>query len=139
MMSIVNNKTIKGSALLTSLIFAFVLMVIISSLAYNFQISKSSIDSLVDDRVNTSVDNGYLEDLFVSASVDQTVDDTVGDFRFLTTVNSITPAFYPKNTNVALYQAEPYIMSHNLTHSFINDGVTEYKKILYLIVFQMIL
>ena len=99
MMSIVNNKTIKGSALLTSLIFAFVLMVIISSLAYNFQISKSSIDSLVDDRVNTSVDNGYLEDLFVSASVDQTVDDTVGDFMFLTTVNSITPAFYPKNTN----------------------------------------
>ena len=128
MMSIVNNKTIKGSALLTSLIFAFVLMVIISSLAYNFQISKSSIDSLVDDRVNTSVDNGYLEDLFVSASVDQTVDNTVGDFRFLTTVNSITPAFYPKNTNVALYQAEPYIMSHNLTHSFINDGVTEYVK-----------
>ncbi len=103
-------------------------MVIVSSLAYNLRLSKLAITSLIDENTNVNVDEGYLKALFANGGANSDITDTAGDFSFETTVNSITPGFYPKNTNVALYQAEPYIISHNLTHNFINSGSTEYVK-----------
>lgn len=118
----------KGSALLTALLFSFVLMVVISALAYNYRVSMLAIDSLVDDEVNINVDEGYLDDMFMTNDINNNIQDTVGDFTFNTTVNSISPAFSPDNTNAALYQADPYVMSHDFTHNFINNGRTEYTK-----------
>ena len=102
-MSSFGNRTKKGSALLTALIFAFVLMVIVSSLAYNLRLSKLAITSLIDENTNVNIDEGYLKALFANGGVNSDITDTAGDFSFETTINSITPGFYPKNTNVALY------------------------------------
>ena len=124
----VNNEKNKGSALLTALIFSFVLMIVVSSLAYNLRIDKLAIDSLISEEVNVNIDEGYLNGLFTVGNLDGDMDDTVGNFQFVTTSNSAMTGFYSKNTNGALYQAEPYIISHSLVHSFLNNGVTEYTK-----------
>ena len=124
MMRVSYRKNTKGAALVTALIFSFALMVIMAALAYNMMISKSAIDTLVDDEINANIDNGYLDGLALS----QNIDETVGQLRFVTTVNSETAGFYTKNTNGALYQAEPYLISHYITHNFINNGITEYTK-----------
>ncbi len=123
----IDNKN-KGSALLTALLFSFVLMVVISSLAYNLRIGKLAIDSLINEEINVNIDEGYLEGLFEVSELDGNMDDTVGDFQFVTTSNSAIAGFYSKNTNGALYQAEPYIVSNNLTHDFINNGIKKYLK-----------
>ncbi|AXA33445.1 hypothetical protein [Francisella adeliensis] len=118
----------KGSALLTALLFSFVLMVVMAALAYNYRASMLTIESLVDDELNLDVDGGYINDLFVSNNINNSISDTIGDFTFSTTVDSISPGFQVEHTNSALYQAEPYLMSHRFTHNFINNGVTEYTK-----------
>jgi hypothetical protein len=124
MMIVSYRKDIKGAALVTALIFSFALMVIMAALAFNMKISKSAIDTLIKDEINANIDNGYLDGLALS----QNIDETVGQLRFVTTVNSETAEFYSKNTNGALYQADPYLISYDLTHKFINNGITEYTK-----------
>jgi hypothetical protein len=118
----------KGSALLTALLFAFVLMVIMAALAYNYRVSMLTIESLVDDEINVNVDEGYLNDMFVTNDINSNIQETIGDFTFNTTVDAIAPGFQFEHNNAALYQADPYLISHKFTHDFINGGVTEYTK-----------
>ncbi|QLE78763.1 hypothetical protein FLM55_03005 [Francisella sp. Scap27] len=118
----------KGSALFTALLFSFVLMVIMSALAYNYRVSMLTIESLVDDEINVNVDEGYLNDMFATNDINSDIQETVGDFTFSTVVDFIAPGFQFEHTNGALYQADPYLMSYRSTHNFINNGVTEYTK-----------
>lgn len=120
---------VKGVSLLTALIFAFVLMVILSALAYNYRVSSLAIDTLTDDMENINLDEGYLDIVLNNPDIfDQTVDDTVGDSRFVTTSNSITPAFYHKNAPASLYYGEPLALSYNMSHQYFNNGALDYVK-----------
>lgn len=120
-----NNKNI-GAALVTSLIFSFTLMVIIAALTYSMRLSKLSINTLVNDKLNVNTANSYLKNFSISQKAD--IDETMGKFRFLTLVDSATVGFYSKNTNGALYQAEPYMESYSLKHNLIKGGITKYTK-----------
>ena len=122
------NKKAKGSSLLTALIFSFVLMVIISAIAYNFRISSLSVGSLINEEKNMNIDDGYINNLASSGSLISSRDETINDFRFETIVNSITPKFYTNNTNSQLYQAEPFLLSYDITHNFYNNGINQYQS-----------
>ncbi|QIV95042.1 hypothetical protein [Allofrancisella frigidaquae] len=123
------SKKLKGSSLLTTLIFAFVLMVIISALAYNFRISALAVNTLVSKEENINVEEGYIDDIFVTHDVantlDESIDESAGSFRFLTTHNSTIPGFSFENINAELYQADPYLLSSNLTYQFFYNNVVQ--------------
>ncbi|QIV96564.1 hypothetical protein EDC55_1123 [Allofrancisella inopinata] len=126
------SKKLKGSSLLTALIFAFVLMVIISALAYNFRISALAVNTLVSKEENINVDEGYIDDIFVTNDVantlDESIDESAGSFRFFTTHNFTIPGFSFENINAELYQADPYLLSSNLTYKFFYNGIVESTK-----------
>lgn len=116
-------KKDKGSTLLAVLIFAFVLMVIVSALAYNFRMDSLSIDSLVREKQNSNVSEGYFGDIV--GSTDLTIDneEDIGNFKFVTEPNSISPGFEYENTNAELYNADAFLISHRIVHNFFDDGV----------------
>ena len=51
----------RGSSLLATLIFAFILMIVISALAYNFKVNSLAINTLVDEK-KTKV---FMKDILV--------------------------------------------------------------------------
>lgn len=122
-------QKIKGVSLLTALIFSFVLMVVLSALSYNYRVSSLAIDSLTDDMENLNLDEGYIDIVLNNPDLfDETIDDTVGISRFVTDPSSITPIFYHKNSSSSLYQADPLVLSYNMTHHYYNNGVLGYVK-----------
>lgn len=119
---------IKGSSLLTALIFSFVLMVIVSAIAYNFRVGSLAVTTLINEERNINIDEGYIKNLADSGSLAIAHDETINNFRLETTPDSMIPKFYVNNTNVSLYSAEPFIFSYDVTHNFYNNGVNEYTK-----------
>lgn len=54
------KQRVRGSSLLATLIFAFVLMIVISAFDYNFKADSLAINTLVDEKKNLSVHEGYF-------------------------------------------------------------------------------
>ncbi|AIT10327.1 hypothetical protein LO80_07855 [Candidatus Francisella endociliophora] len=119
---------LRGSSLLTALIFAFVLMVIVSAIAYNFRVSSLTIGTLIDEEQNINIDEGYVKNLADSGALATAIDENIDSFRFETIPTSMTPKFYVNNTSATLYAAEPFLFSYDVTHNFFNNGVNEYTK-----------
>ncbi|AJC48650.1 hypothetical protein IB642_07975 [Allofrancisella guangzhouensis] len=123
---------VKGSSLLTALIFAFVLMVIISALAYNFRVSMLTVNALINKDENLNVDEGYMTDIFathdVASTIDESIDESIENFRFLTVPSAIVAGFSFENTNIELYQSDPYLLSSDLTYNFFNNSIVESTK-----------
>ncbi|AIT09886.1 membrane protein [Candidatus Francisella endociliophora] len=121
-------KKDKGSTLLAVLIFAFVLMVVISALAYNFRMDSLSIDSLVREKQNSNVSEGYFGNIV--GSTDLSVDDekNIGNFKFVTQPNSISPGFEYEDTNAELYNADPFLISHSIVHEFYDGDILRYIR-----------
>ncbi|AJI63811.1 membrane protein [Francisella tularensis subsp. tularensis WY-00W4114] len=118
----------RGSSLLATLIFAFVLMIVISALAYNFKADSLAINTLVDEKQNQSVHEGYFGNIIGAVDLAVPTDENIGDFRFVTAPNSITPRFEYENTNAELYNAEAYLISYDVTHQFYDNGVLKYIR-----------
>ncbi|AVC44923.1 hypothetical protein B4919_09075 [Francisella tularensis subsp. novicida] len=118
----------RGSSLLATLIFAFVLMIVISALAYNFKADSLAINTLVDEKQNQSVHEGYFGNIIGAVDLAVPTDQNIGDFRFVTAPNSITPRFEYENTNAELYNAEAYLISYDVTHQFYDNGVLKYIR-----------
>lgn len=121
-------KNIKGSSLLAVIIFAFVVMVVISALAYNFNVSSLSIRTQIDDTKNINVHEGYFKNVIGPANLLTDSENSIGDFRFLTQVNSISPGFNFENANIMLYNSTPSLISYNLTHHFYDENVHKYSR-----------
>ncbi|EDZ90040.1 hypothetical protein [Francisella tularensis] len=121
-------KKIRGSSLVAALIFAFALMIIISALAYNFKMDSLSINTLVDEKQNLNVDEGYFGNIVGTTDFSSTTEENIGDFSFITRPNSIVPKFDYENTNAELYNADPYLISYDIKHEFYNAGVLKHIR-----------
>lgn len=121
-------KKIRGSSLVAALIFAFALMIIISALAYNFKMDSLSINTLVDEKQNLNVDEGYFGNIVGTTDFSSTTEENIGDFSFITRPNSIVPKFDYENTNAELYNADPYLISYDIRHEFYNAGVLKHIR-----------
>lgn len=114
----------RGSALLTSLIFAFVIMIVISSLAYNFRIGTLSINSLANQNINTQIDEGYIHDNLFEQDFTQAIDENIDDARFVTTPTRVEFPFL-SNSSAKLYEGEPFFASYELEHNFFYESVLQ--------------
>lgn len=118
----------RGSSLVAALIFAFVLMIVISALAYNFKMDSLAINTLVDEKQNLNVDEGYFGNIIGAVDLTAPTDENIGDFRFVTTPNSVAPKFQYENTNAELYNADAYLISYDVTHQFYYNSVLKYVR-----------
>ena len=84
------KKNIKGSALLTVLIFAFVVMVVVSSLAYTYKTGVLSVNSLNAQHINNNIDEGYIRNDLLQKDLSVAHDDTVGSTRLITTPTRVS-------------------------------------------------
>ncbi|WP_432773380.1 hypothetical protein [Francisella salimarina] len=121
-------QNIKGSALLASLIFAFVILVVISALAYNFRMDSLAIETIVNEKQSLHVDEGYFNSIPVALDLTTGDDQTIDNFRFLTTSNSVTSRFDHHNTNSELYYGIPYVISYDISHEFFEGDVSRYVR-----------
>ncbi|MBK2108945.1 hypothetical protein [Francisella tularensis] len=121
-------EKMRGSSLVAALIFAFVLMIVISALAYNFKMDSLAINTLVDEKQNLNVDEGYFGNIIGTVDLTTTTDQTSGDFRFVTTPSSIAPRFQYENTNAELYNADAYLISYDIKHEFYDNSVLKYVR-----------
>lgn len=112
----------KGSALLATVLFAFVMMLIISAIAYNFRMNSLTIKAVSLREDESSVSDGYLRDLFLSVDVTQHIENQSGSYKFVSESESIDPQFYHNGTNAELYRAEPYLASNVIGYQFFYNG-----------------
>jgi len=122
------KKRITGSALLMALIFSFVIMIVVSSLAYTYKVGILSVNSLNAKHINNSIDEGYIRDDLLSKDLSQAYDDTIGDVRFKTTPINVSRMFDERHGNAELYQANSHFVSYELEHEFLYDGIRESIK-----------
>ena len=122
------KKNIKGSALLTVLILAFVVMIVVSSLAYTYKIGILSVNSLSAKLVNNNIDEGYIRSDLLGKDLSESHDETVGNARFITAPTNIVRMFDEKYGNAELYQATSHFVSYELEHEFLYGDVSQSTK-----------
>ncbi|MBK2259407.1 hypothetical protein [Francisella philomiragia] len=121
-------QNIKGSALLASLIFAFVILVVISALAYNFRMDSLAIETIVNEKQSLHVDEGYFNNIPGTLDLTTDADQTIDNFRFVTTSNSVSARFDHQNTNTELYYGIPYVISYDISHEFFEKNISKYVR-----------
>ncbi|AJI56300.1 hypothetical protein LA02_132 [Francisella philomiragia] len=121
-------QNIKGSALLASLIFAFVILVVISALAYNFRMDSLAIETIVNEKQSLHVDEGYFNNIPGTLDLTSDADQTIDNFRFVTTSNSVSARFDHQNTNTELYYGIPYVISYDISHEFFENNISKYVR-----------
>ncbi|MBK2106247.1 hypothetical protein [Francisella philomiragia] len=121
-------QNIKGSALLASLIFAFVILVVISALAYNFRMDSLAIETIVNEKQSLHVDEGYFNNIPGTLDLTTDADQTIDNFRFVTTSNSVSARFDHQNTNTELYYGIPYVISYDISHEFFENNISKYVR-----------
>ncbi|MDE4972349.1 hypothetical protein NAI46_13625, partial [Francisella tularensis subsp. holarctica] len=75
---------------------------------YNFKADSLAINTLVDEKQNQIVHEGYFGNIIGAVDLAVPTDENIIDFRFVTAPNSITPRFEYENTNEELYNSEAY-------------------------------
>ena len=121
-------KKNRGSALLATLIFAFVLMVVISALAYNYRMDSLAVNTMLDQKQNIGVDEGYFGGVIGAVDTSGNSETTIGDYRFQTNMDSSILKFVYEDSNADLYEAEPYIITYNYTHRFFENEINRYTR-----------
>jgi hypothetical protein len=121
-------KNENGSALITVLIFSFVVMVIISTMTYSFRMSSLTISALVNTENHDSVSDGFLRDVFTSKDISKSFVESDSQYNFDFDNQNISNEFYHKNTNVELYKAEPRLDSNQIEYQFSYENVIKSTK-----------
>ncbi|MEY8702737.1 hypothetical protein AB4F11_07090 [Francisella philomiragia] len=121
-------RNIKGSALLASLIFAFIILVVISALAYNFRMDSLAIETIVNEKQSLHVDEGYFNSIPGTLDLTTDADETIDNFRFVTTSNSVSARFDHQSANTELYYGIPYVISYDISHEFFENDVSRYVR-----------
>ena len=94
-------KKEKGLALVTVLIFYFVVLVVISAMAYSFRMSYLTVSSLVNTDNHDSISDGFLRDVFTLRDTSTSFVENDGQYSFEFENQKISHEFYQNNTNVA--------------------------------------
>ncbi|KFJ42787.1 hypothetical protein IBE48_03790 [Francisella philomiragia] len=122
------TKKIKGSALLASLIFAFVILVVISALAYNYRMDSLSVSTILEQKQNIGVDEGYFGSIIGNLDTSQDKEETIDSYKFQTTIDSSSLKFLYEDSNAGLYESEPYLLSYKYTHRFFEGEINRYVR-----------
>lgn len=122
------TKKIKGSALLASLIFAFVILVVISALAYNYRMDSLAVSTILGQKQNIGVDEGYFGGIIGNLDTLQDKEETIDGYKFQTNIDSSGLKFLYEDSNADLYESEPYLLSYKYTHRFFEGEINRYVR-----------
>ncbi|AXA33573.1 hypothetical protein [Francisella adeliensis] len=117
-------KSIKnsGSALLMALIFAFVVMVMLTGLLYSFRMGLLTTKSIVKNSNEKVLGETYVSNIQDDINFTKTNEYIIGNSKFEIVVDEDdVTSFFPKNGNARLYQGQQY-MSFNDIYKAYNRG-----------------
>lgn len=129
-------KSVKnsGSALLMSLIFAFVIMAMLTGLLYSFRMGLLTTKSIVKNSNEKVLGETYISNVKDDIDFTKSSEYLIGKSKFEIVVDEddITN-FFPKNGNAELYQAQQYTSFNDIYRVYNRggDNVDLTKNIIY--------
>jgi hypothetical protein len=108
-------RKITGSSLVSVMIFGFVVLVTVSSLAYIFRYNLLSIKSLILQETVTTVEQQYMQQIVEKGSI-KIGKKTLGNYQFENSLENKQPIFSNKDVDASLYRAEPSAITSNIIH-----------------------
>ncbi|WP_178948942.1 hypothetical protein [Francisella sp. Scap27] len=128
-----NSKTIKmsGLSLVSTMIFAFVLLVTVSSLVYIFRFNLLSIESLLDNDSTTKVQEQYINEIKSSKKI-SIGSKKIGDYKFDNELISQEDIFSNKMVDISLYHAKSTAVNEKILHSvYLKDKLISKSNLLF--------
>ncbi|WP_191092327.1 hypothetical protein [Francisella sp. SYW-2] len=121
-----------GSSLLSAMIFAFVVLVTVSSLAYIVRYNLLSIKSLQSQEIISTVEQQYIQEISRKGAI-ATGSSEFGDYLIENALQRNRQAIFSNsNTVVNLYDSEPTAISMDMQHKlFYKNKLMLTKKIIY--------
>ncbi|AIT09936.1 membrane protein [Candidatus Francisella endociliophora] len=111
-----------GSALLMALIFAFVIMVMLTGLLYTFKMGLLTTKSIIKNSNDKVLGETYISKVQDDIDFTKSSEFKIGDSKFEVTVDDEDISeFFPKNTNAELFQSQEY-SSYNAIYKAFNLG-----------------
>lgn len=124
-------EKLKGSSLISIMIFGFVVLVTVSSLVYIFRYNLLSVKSLILQETLTTVEQQYIQQVADKGSI-KIGNKSLGSYNFDNTLVSKQPIFSNKDVDASLYHALPSAISSNIIHKLTYKNNLELtKSILY--------
>ncbi|WP_150466779.1 hypothetical protein [Francisella sp. SYW-9] len=112
---LIRVKKLRGSSLVSVMIFGFVVLVTVSSLAYIFRYNLLSIKSLILQENVTTVDQQYMQQVVKKGSI-KIGDKTLGNYSFENKLENRQPIYSNKDIDASLYHAKPAAITSNIVH-----------------------
>lgn len=120
-------KKLRGSSLVSIMIFGFVILVTVSSLVYIFRYNLLSVKSLIQKETITTVEQQYIQQVVDKGSI-KIGKKSQGNYDFDNSLESKQPLFSNKNIDAELYHALPSAISSNIIHRLTYKNNLEITK-----------
>ncbi|MED7819878.1 MULTISPECIES: hypothetical protein [unclassified Francisella] len=122
---------LKGSSLVSVMIFSFVVLVTISSLAYIFRYNLVSVKSLIRQETIDTVEQQYIQQIVDKGSI-KIGKNSLGNYIFENTLKTRQALFSNKDVDSELYHGQPSAISSNIIHKLTyKDKLEVTKDIIY--------
>ncbi|MED7787661.1 hypothetical protein [Francisella sp. 19X1-34] len=108
-------KRLRGSSLVSVMIFGFVILVTVSSLTYIFRYNLLSVKSLILQDTVTTVEQQYMQQTVEKGSI-KIGKKTLGNYNFENSLESSQPIYSNKDIDASLYHATPSAITSNILH-----------------------
>ncbi|MBY7734088.1 hypothetical protein [Francisella philomiragia] len=120
-----------GSSLMSAMIFAFVVLITVSSLSYLVRYNLLSVKSLQSQDIVSTVEQQYIQEISQKGTI-ATGDTSFGSYHIQNTLQSSQPIFSNRNVTINLYDSQPAAISMHIEHKlFYRDKLMLNKEILY--------
>ncbi|MBK2268089.1 hypothetical protein [Francisella philomiragia] len=120
-----------GSSLMPAMIFAFVVLVTVSSLTYLVRYNLLSIKSLQSQEIASTVEQQYIQEISQKGVI-AIGDTSFGGYHIENTLQDSQPVFSNRNVTINLYDSQPAAISVDIKHKlFYKDELMLNKEILY--------
>jgi len=130
-MSLISILKIKGSSLLSAMIFGFVVLVTVSGLVYIVRYNLLSIKGLVAQEEIMTAEQQYIQSVRDKKRI-KLGKNKFGDYDFENILQKKQPVFSNKNVDVSLYNAEPSSISSDIVHNlFFKKSLKISKNIIF--------
>ena len=117
-MSLIKNLKVKGSSLVSAMIFGFVVLVTVSGIVYIVKYNQLSIKSLAAQEAIMTAEQQYIQGI-KDKGVIKLGKNRFGNYDFENALQSRQPVFSNKNVDVSLYNAEPAAITSDIIHKLI--------------------
>ncbi|MBK2009161.1 hypothetical protein IB622_02555, partial [Francisella orientalis] len=87
-----------------------------------------SVSTILEQKQNIGVDEGYFGSIIGNLDTSQDKEETIGSYKFQTTIDSSSLKFLYEDSNAGLYESEQYLLSYKYTHRFFEGEINRYVR-----------